>query len=1023
MKFKGKKILAIFAIILAISIVLLSNAFADNSQDSVEFKGETVQTEYGYKSEFVAPLRYVGVSGTEYVATSVITFPSGKVSTYGRVILDEVGDYEIEYTALVGQTPYTEKHNFEVNIQPKDLWVGDKTDFLTYNNADVPLYNEKGAMLVSAYTKTEVRYANELYLADNDYDEEIMTFLIKPLNRGNSEMRDFIVVIEDATNPSNRIYVKFNRASYEVVKERYSMKVSISTDGEIYSTAQEITKSSFCGRVQNGSDSLPVTVRLDSTSGKIRVECESQSFEFNSKDELQVGTGNAWEGFSNGWGYVYVGFQNRLTNGASSVAVYSVNGVSLGGDEVSDEQLPALTVLSDKISNNTLYAKVDSKHFFPDAKFVCKVQGELNIAKISVYKNENGLRNGVSTKIDGFTPKSAGEYYVEYESESNYNGVKGKGGYKLIVLAESACLIDFEFGSYEPNYVAGDYVEISAHSVSGGRGDKDVTYEVKVGNENVAIENGKFFVEYATTYTLTAICTDDVQTVKFNRDITVSENNNKYVDHSSIPTTVIVGDSVNFDLVDAYKFTQEGKTAIDATITLDGTPVTGEYVFNSAGDKQVVIEGEGVSENFVITAIAPANISGNNNKYITDYFSASNSNYSVSNSGIAISFAQDDTIKFLRPLTKENVTFELSVKSSVAKFDNLEFIFTDSTSSKNSVSFTISAGTADNSEVSVLTYLGKTYEVKGSLLKDSSRYPFVLTYDSDNLALNDGEGKVVDFTRTANGSIFNGFEGDVYLTIKVNGVFAQSEIVLKSIGGQAIKANMSDTYANAGPAIILTGDLKTTCKVGDVYEIKVPVITDVLNKVNSAKVTVTSPDGTKILDSTLRDDLTFTSTEKGDYTIKYESTDDKGNKNSESIIVSVSGDTSDGFVISGNEIITSDILAPEITIGKYVGEAKAGEAFSLAKISVTDNKTELEEIKLYVYVIAPDGVRTLVCCTPTRMSSNDTVSAETKLGYITDTSAESLEFTPTFAGAYRVYYVATDANNLTTIAYYTVYVK
>ena len=204
-------------VVLAISVAVISSAFADTQTN---FKGEKVYSEYGYNSEFVAPLRYVENAGEEYIANSVITFPSGKATSYGRVILDEVGEYSIVYTADVNGTAHSEEYTFDVNIQPKDVWIGDRAEFLTYNNADVSPFNGKGAMLVSAYTKTEVRYANELYLADNTKAEEIITFLVKPLNRDNAEFRTFTVVIEDSSNASNRIYVKFNRASYELAADR-----------------------------------------------------------------------------------------------------------------------------------------------------------------------------------------------------------------------------------------------------------------------------------------------------------------------------------------------------------------------------------------------------------------------------------------------------------------------------------------------------------------------------------------------------------------------------------------------------------------------------------------------------------------------------------------------------------------------------------------------------------------------------------------------------------------------------------
>ena len=113
-------------------------------------------------------------------------------------------------------------------------------------------------------------------------------------------------------------------------------------------------------------------------------------------------------------------------------------------------------------------------------------------------------------------------------------------------------------------------------------------------------------------------------------------------------------------------------------------------------------------------------------------------------------------------------------------------------------------------------------------------------------------------------------------------------------------------------------------------------------------------------------------------------------------------------------------VAPTITLKSSVNIAKVNQAFNLAKLTLSDDKTALSELNIYAYVIAPNGIRTLLCSTPTKMTTGDELSPEVKLGMFTDDTKDYITYTATTAGKYRVYYVVRDADGLTSIAHYTV---
>lgn len=1013
----NKKLLLLILLLVAISVALVGSAFADNKSQEVTFYGEEVESEYGYYSEFVAPLRFVKLSGNEYVANSVITFPSGKATSYGRAILNELGEYTIVYTAKIDGVSYTDTHKFNVSIAPKDLWTGDTAKFKTYNNADVNPIDEKGAVLLSAYAKTEMRYLNEVYLGDNTANDDVITFVVKPAQRGNAESKTFYVVIEDSSNSSNRIYVKFHRKSYELLAERYTMTVSVGLDGENFTEAQTITESSMCGRLNDNSDSKPVTVALNSKSGIIRVTCNSNKFEFDLTKEIVVGSGITWKGLSNGWAYVYAGFKNRLTSGASSVAIYSVDGISLGGDEISTAKKPDVTIMSDKLVTGVIYAAEGSKHIYPEAKAVCGVEGNLNIAQVNVFKVNGSIANTVNAGIDGFIPEEAGTYRVEYVTEDNYLGMHGSATYELIVLSKEECAINFTFGDYEESYVAGQKIAISDHTVTGGRGDISVTYEATVGNKRVDIIDGEILADYVGEYTLKAICTDDVQVSEYTKILSCSENNEKYIDIQSLPAVIVAGDSIDFSIVDAYKYTTSGKTSIAKTVKVDGTVVNGKYTFNTVGSKVITIDAEGKEESCEIEVVKPD--SSVADTYIKGYFDLNGATSEITNTGIKIGISEDKEFSFARAIGVNSFYLKFKVFGADANFNNMEITLTDSAKSGNAVSFSLSKGSTTTPKVSVLTYMGKTYEVDGGFINAIGQFPFTLSYDNAEKALFDGdESPVVVFDKTTSNKPFNGFEGDIYLSIKLNGVTKASSVIISNIANQSIAKGITETTKNAGPDIVFTETFQFG-NVNEKYALKVPAVYDVLDSVASVSVSVKDPNGKEVLNTSISG-ASFTPTAKGDYTATYTAVDASGNKNELKVAISIIDESSEDLSVGGVGVNTSDKESPKIAIGPKVTTAKVGEKFSIAKISVSDNLTATNKIKLYVYVIAPDGVRTLICCTPTKMSADDKLKDSEKRAFITDPNSGYLGFTATYEGSYRVYYVATDGNNLTTIAHYNV---
>ncbi len=1024
MKNNKTKFIFIILIFAAICATCIGGAIADVE---VVFKGERIEAEYKYYAEITVPIRYAECGGKTYSASATVTYPSGRQSSLSRIVLSEIGEYSILYKATVDGSEYTDTVSFEVKASPENMWLGEENSFLAHANAkDIPLVNEKGAMLLSAYERTEIRYANDLYLWDNGGQDDLVTFMVRPSDNLSSEMRYLYLIIEDAEDSSNRLYVRFFRPDYEDGANRYFIQVSVSTDGgkSYTGTLATIKNSSFYGYRQPTKGepyqySEPLKVSLNARVGHLTIKSGERVYEINLRDESYVGFNNAWKGLTNGWARLSFAFEKRLTNGPSSIAVYSVDGYLMDGDVVSGK---APTVApANKVKSDILYAKQGMEHKFVDYKAVCGAQGKIDIARVSVYKVDGNVMNSVKAGVDGFIPAEAGNYYVEYVTEKNYAGLTGKSGYYLEVVESSEYPISFGFGSYASSYKVGERINISAHTVSGGMGDIKVTYKVKHDGETKTVYSS-FVPELSGEYELIAECKDEVQTVLFTKNITVSANSDVFVDFSNVPSVVMKGDKIDLSRIETYKYESSGRVGVERVISVGGSNVTKPYTFSTEGNVTVKVNAGGVEKTHTVQVKAPSTASG---KYVSSFVTGANASVS---SSIDV-YAEDDTsFSFIRPISKSMVSFDFVVLGSYANFESLTVKLSDSADASNVVEFDIAKGYSSSPNYSIVTYAGKTYSVFGSMYDEDGLMPFRLSYDNERKVIRhqDAENAVSDLlelTTKSTGEEFEGFKGDVYLSFEINGVTEESCVMIEKIVNQSLSSSVTATKRNSGPDIAFSSSYKRGI-LGVALSLDAPEVWDVFEEIGSVEIKIKNAKGETVYSQSNLNKISYMPTVAGDYTVECKASDVSGNTTTESVVMSIVDTSYDGFMVGGIPIVSADTIAPTVTIGaKPTEEGEVGVAFNIAKITVEDNKTALSDMRIYVYVISPDAGRTMIKCTPSKTNSADEDTVETKLGFITDENKAYLSFTPVLKGEHRVYYVVTDGNDLSTIEYYVVNVK
>ena len=236
---------------------------------------------------------------------------------------------------------------------------------------------------------------------------------------------------------------------------------------------------------------------------------------------------------------------------------------------------------------------------------------------------------------------------------------------------------------------------------------------------------------------------------------------------------------------------------------------------------------------------------------------------------------------------------------------------------------------------------------------------------------------IISLSAYENGKVFRGFtSGSAYLSVEMQDVTEESAMKLYRIAGQTISDAPADTLDplliyRDGFMRIQNADIGETVTIGNIEAF------DLFSPAPTLTATVTSPSGKKVYNGDIRSNVSFTAEEYGVYYVEYAARDSAGRERSIRAVVQV-----------------IDRIAPEIKIGKYLGDVKQGEEYTLSAAEFTDNYSE-------------------------------TITGWISVSY--ENSAEEFvqngKYTFKKAGVYTVTYGATDAAGNRTLVSYTVNCK
>lgn len=498
--------------------------------------------------------------------------------------------------------------------------------------------------------------------------------------------------------------------------------------------------------------------------------------------------------------------------------------------------------------------------------------------------------------------------------------------------------------------------------------------------------------DYIITYTLTDFVGGRVEAEKV---ITVFDSDVPVLRVPSVSKVAHVGEESKYPIAEAVLYRDGAKIYVPVKTSVGNTDITESmtYTPTEAGTYTVkytaanVYDKEKVSVSEQVVTVYGEDEA--DSMYAARYFAFNNMQmgYRTESDGkenfvatlSAVAAGESSGFHFKTPLRQEYLSVLLGADGADSAFGAVQICFTDSKYSDERISIVLRENAEKRIDVFVngnkVTEWNKTFTGEAEEYSQSS---FTVGYDAVKRSLVDENGEtIISLSAYENGKVFRGFtSGSAYLSVEMQDVTEESAMKLYRIAGQTISDAPADTLDplliyRDGFMRIQNADIGETVTIGNIEAF------DLFSPAPTLTATVTSPSGKKVYNGDIRSNVSFTAEEYGVYYVEYAARDSAGRERSIRAVVQV-----------------IDRIAPEIKIGKYLGDVKQGEEYTLSAAEFTDNYSE-------------------------------TITGWISVSY--ENSAEEFvqngKYTFKKAGVYTVTYGATDAAGNRTLVSYTVNCK
>ncbi len=970
----------LMALVLALG---LTAAFLPGIKTGAAANPETpqLQEEYLVGTEITLPDMTFSVGGSDVKAVKTVYFPDGRTFRADKITPDVMGNYTVEYSADTSEGYKTETKEFYAY---KNLYetAGIKSS-VSYGFHE--LTPSHAGLMVSLSGTGTFLYNKVINLSNMTGADKLFSFYVTPEVPGEMDLYTIKVKFTDIYDPESYITMVINASrdgighgvAYIQAGANFQPTTGLEANqnkihrNNIYGFPANFT---FYGSDKNGSSSETLLVNnqieiyFDYASKQILSKTNSQGNNLIIDLDNPEHFADLWSGFSTGEVTMSVSVENMLKSSANLVFT-DIAGQQLSLNKLVDDQKPIVTV--DNLGYDTMPNAVINK---PYPLYTCEAVdqycGTLE-ASAKVYENYGSPAEIECDVVDGvFTPSHTGKYYVVYMA-TDWSGNVGDIVYEIQCVSQSPEIV-LTVGQGDTSGYVGTYIELAEAEASGGMGNVkvDVVVTDASGNE-VPVENGKFKPLTAGTFTVDYIATDyvmETKTVSYTVQISVSQKP-VFDSEPNLPKYIVSGYEYKLPMLYGYDYNDGGRQ-IAATVTVtddDGTRTLGAdnavvFKVNEAGgskDVKIVYSAENSNGSTPLQYTVKAyNVYTDLGRLdMSKYFIGDGIESSATSAAIALTADGSEesvSTEFANTLLAEGFNLIFNVDKNKSAMSKVNIWLTDSMNPAESVKFSF---------VKTMTTAlfrindGTDYETKSTF--SGSVTEFKLSYsNADHKVMADGSNYIT-VGSTYGGAEFNGFtSGKVYMKIEFEGVTGPASILASTLNLQPLRDTPLDRVS---PKVVILGEYGGMYEIGDLAEIPMALVGDVLDPDVEAKVVVRDPSGNFVTatDGTVLNKVaadrkyTIEIKEYGNYRVTFTSTDTAGVSTNPSFVISV-----------------DDRSAPVITLSREnASTATLNETVVVASATAEDNYTPAADLVVRQYLVTPSG--TVIALTGNSFVANE----------------------------------------------------
>lgn len=643
---------------------------------------------------------------------------------------------------------------------------------------------------------------------------------------------------------------------------------------------------------------------------------------------------NAFKGLTTGQAYVKVTFDKVLKTGGFLAT--EIGGEKLSGN-FNYKKPNDIIKFADIAPNSTLFEGAKGYPYpLPDPITKDFLYGDY---EVSVSVNKIGDNTPLVVKDNRFTPEAAGDYQVTYSAKDNFGNDIQRIYPFTINESPTPIVVGFE----EMEISIGDTIQLPTISVEGGNGNVNTSVEYYF--NDALVEDTTLYVGELGSLVVKAVSADAIGAMKVATNTYEIQAKSILTVDDAFYKGAISGKTLKLPSFVAYDY--KNGVELAKKVYVNGTEVDVEKMEYVVQEQRgeileiVYVGGENTAEE--VSKTFYVNVLEADGTNMADYFQYDTTLLSGESNNrntvfTALKKTESTTIEYPFAVSASFLDLQIDFDEN-SRFDYVEISLEDYI---NKTEILMRVYYANSNLVFYLQdehgdftqfYLATNY------MEIATSFRFI--YENERKAILDYKYNVIATVNfDSNGNAFEGFENyGVNISYRLDNVKSGANFQIAKIANQAMRS-LDSRGDNVKPIITLfapfTGgkaSFGTTCIV--------PIARgfDVLSQnPSTVYVSVYDPDFAELVRmQPLNEILEIPFNEYGSYTFSFQTTDDKGNRQSTEIVFDV-----------------VDEEAPIIEV-QEIKNANVGKSLTFHAPVLSDNLTKTEELEVYILVKLPEA--------------------------------------------------------------------